>query len=102
MRLFTPELANRIVPPEEYCSWFIEPIKEWMAHGVYDFEIHNEPNLPSEWYGDAIDFSIWYREVFHILSTNCGLAMFGFPGLSPQPNVDAWMQACAAYRSNRR
>ena len=68
--------------------------------GVRYFEIHNEPNLPKEgmgwnWAGGA-DFGSWLQQVLNILKPRFPDAKWGYPGLSPQPNVDAFLDSSAA------
>ncbi len=63
--------------------------------GVRYFEIHNEPNLEIEgmnWnWASGADFGNWLQQVLNILRPRFPGAQWGYPGLSPQPNVDAFL-----------
>lgn len=61
------------------------------AIGVYNWEIHNEPNLNAEgngvyWQGSS-GFSAWYRECARLIRQYYPKARIIYPGLSPQPDV---------------
>ena len=79
---------------------FYEVHRAWLAHlaskGVRYIEVHNEPNLASEGLGtrwlDVIGFANYYTNVVAKIRTEFpGKFLAGFPGLSPQPNVDQWL-----------
>ncbi len=63
--------------------------------GVRYFEVHNEPNLESEGMGwnwtSGADFGAWLTQAIAILRQRLPEGKFGFPGLSPQPNVPAFL-----------
>jgi len=67
--------------------------------GVRYFEIHNEPNHANEglgwnWRGGA-EFGAWLIQVVARLRQSFPDARLGFPGLSPQPNVQAFLDGAA-------
>jgi hypothetical protein len=68
--------------------------------GVRYFEVHNEPNLEIEgmnWnWGDGVAFGRWLTQVLSILRPKFPEAKWGYPGLSPQPNTDAFLDGSAA------
>lgn len=68
--------------------------------GVEYFEVHNEPNLDIEGNGwnwaDGQAFGSWLIGVLQLLRQRCPSAKFGYPGLSPQPNVPAFLDGSAA------
>ncbi len=68
--------------------------------GVRYFEVHNEPNLDNEgmnWnWASGADFGNWLQQVLNILRPQFPDAKWGYPGLSPQPNADAFLDGSAA------
>jgi hypothetical protein len=68
--------------------------------GVRYFEIHNEPNLENEgmnWnWANGAEFGNWLQQVLNIVKPKFPDAKWGYPGLSPQPNVDAFLDGSAA------
>ena len=68
--------------------------------GVRYFEIHNEPNLENEgmnWnWANGTEFGTWLQQVLNIVKPQFPDAKWGYPGLSPQPNVDAFLDGSAA------
>lgn len=62
--------------------------------GIINWEVHNEPNLISEglgtYWNNALQFSIWFRQVANLIRTNYPNAKIIYPGLSPQSNVPEW------------
>jgi hypothetical protein len=64
------------------------------------FEIHNEPNLEIEgmnWnWANGAQFGAWLQQVINILRPKFPEAKWGYPGVSPQPNVDAFLDGSAA------
>ncbi len=67
--------------------------------GVRYFEIHNEPNLESEGMGwnwtSGAEFAVWLAQVIAILHQRLPGSLLGFPGLSPQANVPAFLDGAA-------
>jgi hypothetical protein len=67
--------------------------------GVRYFEVHNEPNLPQEGLGvswaDGAGFGAWFSRVVDLLRARMPDGKFGFPGLSPQPNVPDFLDGAA-------
>lgn len=67
------------------------------ASGVRYFECHNEPNLPGEGMGrywqDGKQFAQWLLSLRSALRPEFPDAKFGFPGLSPAPNYQSFIDA---------
>jgi hypothetical protein len=67
--------------------------------GVRYFEVHNEPNLEIEgmnWnWANGAEFGAWLQQVLNILRPRFPEAKWGYPGVSPQPNVDAFLAGSA-------
>ncbi len=67
------------------------------ASGVRYFECHNEPNLPGEGMGrywqDGKQFAQWFLALRSALRPEFPEAKFGFPGLSPAPNYQSFIDA---------
>jgi hypothetical protein len=67
------------------------------------FEVHNEPNLDIEgmnWnWANGAEFGNWLLQVMNLLRPRFPEAKWGYPGLSPQPSVDAFLDGSAAATS---
>lgn len=66
------------------------------ALGVTKWEIGNEPNTDLEsgnwlWWNGASAFANWYRACAKLIRLYYPKAQIMWPGLSPQPNVPAWI-----------
>ena len=98
MRLFA-DFRDRIITPSEFCSWMVGPLDWFARKGGRYVEIHNEPNLPQEGlglsWGGASGFAYWYAAALGILRGMYTTLRFGFPGLSPQPDIGNWLAACS-------
>jgi hypothetical protein len=74
-------------------------VKAAFEAGVRYFEVHNEPNLETEgmgwnWSGGA-EFGNWLMQTLTLLRQDFRDARFGYPGLSPQDNVPAFIESSA-------
>lgn len=91
-RLFV-DFSNRPKPtPAQFCDEQRLAISEAMSAGVTWFEVHNEPNLTSEWPYSAApdDFINWLLPVYaQLRAEHPGIKLVS-PGLSPQPNTPTW------------
>ena len=102
MRLFA-DMHNRLIreaTPERFVEWTRVETDWFIAKGGRYVEVHNEPNLPGEGLGtqwmNPFEFSGWFLDVYTILRARyAGKILIGFPGLSPQPNVPEWLNACS-------
>jgi hypothetical protein len=86
--------------PQDFVNFVDGGMKALYDSGVRYFEIHNEPNLETEgmnwnWTSGA-EFGSWFIQVYNILKQRYPEAKLGYPGLSPQPNVDAFLDDSAA------
>jgi hypothetical protein len=72
-------------------AMFFDQHKLWLGHfaakgGIY-VEIHNEPNLPQEgfgqWWTNADGFGAFYSSVAELIHMNFPTLKCGYPGLSP-------------------
>ncbi|HEY4722659.1 MAG TPA: C39 family peptidase [Anaerolineae bacterium] len=86
--------------PRSFVDFVNNGIDACYQAGVRYFEVHNEPNLPQEGMGwnwaDGSEFGAWLIGVLSILRQRYPEGKFGFPGLSPQPNVPAFLQGAAS------
>ena len=106
LRLFVPMQGRRRyeVTPADFVDWMIPPLDVFVRAGGRFIEVHNEPNLELEGLGsqwmNSTEFNGWFLNVYGLLKARYpDKLLFGFPGLSPQPNVGEWLIACdAAYR----
>jgi hypothetical protein len=101
-RLFFPVDVNSKTrfSPQDFVNFVDNGMKALYESGVRYFEIHNEPNLEIEgmnWnWANGEEFGRWFQEVSSILRSRYPEAKLGFPGLSPQPNVDSFLEEVAA------
>jgi hypothetical protein len=83
----------RRVSPAEFVDWTTPDLAR-----LYDadaairyIEIHNEPNIEQEGWGgswrDGQEFGDWFLEALYRLRARFPDAKFGFPGLSPGPDL---------------
>lgn len=76
-----------------------ESARKLYLAGVRYFEVHNEPNLPQEGLGvswaNGAEFGAWFIQVVDLLRGSMPQAQFGWPGLSPQPNVPDFLDGAA-------
>lgn len=93
-RLFVSFVDRPKPTPAQFCDEQRLAVQEAMAAGVTWFEVHNEPNLTSEWpYSpDPHDFISWLLQVYAQLRVNHPGIKLVSPGLSPQPNTPQWWQ----------
>lgn len=55
-------------------------------------ELHNKPNLIiEEWLLSLSDFSAWFTDVATLIHAQWPSLLLGYPGLSPKPEVNAWL-----------
>jgi hypothetical protein len=100
VRLFSGELdSGKMQTPIDFVGKRSPEIKGWLAQGVRDFEITNEPNLLCEKYGlfcSPEGFCIWFERVLTLLREQFPEAKFGFPGLSPPIDDLTWLDGCSS------
>jgi hypothetical protein len=100
-RLFFPVDAGSKAKfsPQDFVDYVDSGMKALYESGVRYFEIHNEPNLPNEgmdWnWANGAEFGDWFTQVSNILRQRYPEAKFGYPGLSPQPNLDTFLNESA-------
>jgi len=98
VRLYSGELdSGEMQTPIDFVEKRSPEIKGWLAQGVRDFEITNEPNLLCEKYGlfcSPEGFCIWFERVLTLFREQFPQTRFGFPGLSPPINDLAWLDGC--------
>lgn len=86
VRLFA-DFRNRVVNPNDFAYWVQDDMRRFYERGVRYYEIHNEPNLKLEGWGqswkDGAEFGQWWLTVRNRLKTVFPEARFGWPGLSP-------------------
>ena len=86
--------------PNDFVNFVSNGFEACYEANVRYFEIHNEPNLPNEGMGwnwnSGADFGNWLQQVLNIVKPKFPDAKWGYPGLSPQPNVDAFLDGSAA------
>jgi len=101
VRLYSWELAAGKRPtPLEFVGEMAASIGAWLAHGVVDFEIHNEPNLDAHhWrinWSKPEEFNLWLEQVLTLFRAQFPEARFGFPGLSPMFQDLEWLERCSS------
>jgi hypothetical protein len=86
--------------PQNFVDFCMNGLTGCYQAGVRYFEVHNEPNLENEgmnWnWADGAAFGNWLTQVINLLKPKFPEAKWGYPGLSPQPNVDAFLDGSAA------
>jgi hypothetical protein len=86
--------------PQNFVDFVNNGLTACYQAGVRYFEVHNEPNLEVEgmyWnWASGAEFGSWLQQVLNILKPRFPDAKWGYPGLSPQPNVDAFLDGSAA------
>lgn len=101
-RLFIQlDLDNKTrFPPQNFMDYVHDKARALYESGVRYFEVHNEPNLEQEGLGwnwaDGAGFGAWLSQVLGLLRVSFPEAKFGFPGVSPQPNVPAFLDGAAS------
>lgn len=87
--------------PQIFVETVLSGLNALYESGVRYFEVHNEPNHPNEgmgwnWNGGA-EFGAWFGQTVDILRQRFPDGKFGFPGLSPQPNVPDFLDGAAPF-----
>ncbi len=86
--------------PQNFVDFCMNGLTGCYQAGVRYFEVHNEPNLEIEgmnWnWANGAAFGDWLTQVLNILRPKFPEAKWGYPGLSPQPNTDAFLDGSAA------
>lgn len=86
--------------PQNFVDFVNNGLTACYQAGVRYFEVHNEPNLEVEgmnWnWANGAEFGNWLQQVLSLLKPRFPDAKWGYPGLSPQPNVDAFLAGSAA------
>jgi hypothetical protein len=99
-RLFFSANRPNTFSPEQFVEFCNIGLTTCYGMGVRYFEVHNEPNHSDEgmdWnWTDGAGFGAWLIKVLGILRPRFPEAKFGYPGLSPQPNVPAFLDGSAA------
>jgi murein DD-endopeptidase MepM/ murein hydrolase activator NlpD len=88
LQLLSPWAAQSPLSPESFVDYFSSDLEAFVATGVRDIEIHDEPNRPDRGAGvswrDGAAFGIWFEEVLRRLRTRFGEDLrVGFPGIAP-------------------
>ncbi|MCD6287111.1 MAG: M23 family metallopeptidase [Anaerolineae bacterium] len=88
LQLLSPRGAQSPLSPEAFVEYFSSDLEAFLATGVRDIEIHDEPNRPDRGAGvswrDGAAFGIWFEEVLRRLRARFGDDLrLGFPGLAP-------------------
>jgi len=100
VRLYSGELdSGEMQTPLDFVEARKPEIEGWLAQGVKDFEITNEPNLLCEKYGlfcSPEGFCIWFERVLNLLREQFPGVRFGSPGLSPPIDDLAWLDGCSS------
>ncbi len=98
-RLFFSPNKGHPFSAQDFVDFVNNGITACSQAGVEYFEIHNEPNLDQEglnWnWADGSQFGNWLIQVLGLLRSRFPNARFGYPGLSPQPNVPAFLDGSA-------
>lgn len=95
IRAFTPVGEGRVLTPQQFFDITVNDLAR-----LYDndptlryIEIHNEPNLRLEGFGaswaDGRQFGEWFLQLRDLYRQRFPEALFGFPGLSPGPSLEA-------------
>jgi len=101
-RLFFPVDANSQFrfTPQIFVDTVINGAQAAYEAGVRWFEVHNEPNLSNEGMGwnwlNGGQFGSWLTQVINLLRPRLPGSFFGYPGLSPQPNVPDFLNTSAS------
>jgi uncharacterized protein YgiM (DUF1202 family) len=99
-RLFFSVNVGSKFTAQNFVDFCMNGLNACYQAGVRYFEIHNEPNLEIEgmnWnWASGGDFGSWLQQVLNIVKPRFPDAKWGYPGLSPQPNVDAFLDGSAA------
>jgi hypothetical protein len=86
--------------PQNFADFCMNGLTGCYQAGVRYFEVHNEPNLEIEgmnWnWANGAEFGTWLQQAINILRPRFPEAKWGYPGLSPQPNTDAFLDGSAA------
>jgi hypothetical protein len=86
--------------PQNFVDFCMNGLTGCYQAGVRYFEVHNEPNLEVEGMGwnwnSGAEFGNWLTQVINLLKPRFPEAKWGYPGLSPQPNTDAFLDGSAA------
>jgi hypothetical protein len=98
---FSVDVGNKTkFSPQNFVDFVMNGLAGCYQAGVRYFEVHNEPNLDIEGMGwnwaNGAEFGSWLTQVINILKPRFPEARWGYPGLSPQPNVDAFLDGSAA------
>jgi hypothetical protein len=86
--------------PQNFVDFCMNGLTGCYQAGVRYFEVHNEPNLEIEgmnWnWANGAEFGAWLQQVLNIVRPKFPEAKWGYPGVSPQPNTDAFLDGSAA------
>jgi hypothetical protein len=98
LRLFMPGDDQNLLNPLSFANVMLGPLDWFSKKGGELVLIHNEPNLAQEGLGrawaDANGFAAWYSQVLTALRAHFPNLLYGFPGLSPQPETPQWIVDC--------
>ncbi len=97
---FNADFSNKtLFSPQDFANFNLVDLTAFYASGVRYFEIGSEPNLAPNGMGwnwaSGADFGKWFQQVLGILGPTFPEAKWGYPGLSPQLNVDAFLDGSA-------
>jgi hypothetical protein len=98
---FAPDASNKTrFTPQDFVNFVDSGMKALYESGVRYFEVGLEPNNPNEGMGwnwaDGAEYGSWFTEVYKLLKDRYPDAQLGYPGLSPQSNVAAFLDGSAA------
>jgi uncharacterized protein YgiM (DUF1202 family) len=98
---FSVDAGNRRkFSPQEFVDFCNNGMTASYQAGVRYFEVHNEPNLLPEGMGfnwnSGSEFGSWLTQVINLLRQRFPEGKFGYPGLSPQPNVPSFLDGSTA------
>jgi uncharacterized protein YkwD len=86
--------------PQDFVNFVLLGAQALYDSGVRYFEVNWEPNLDVEGMGwnwaNGAEYGQWFTGVVDLLRKRLPEAKFGFPALSPQPNVSAFLDGAAS------
>ena len=97
VHLLSPTAADRPTSAAEFTEVFLPKVEAFVQKGVYNFEVHDAPNVRERGYGvswhNPEAFGEWFLAVKDRFRGALGpLVRIGFPGLAP-PAPNPWGRA---------
>ena len=107
-RLFVGGTSDQRPPgPTDFYKAIYPALQTLYDLEVRYFEVHNEPNLSQEFagkgqqlgwlWGSGAEYGDWFAQVVRQLRSDFPDGRFGFPGVSPQTNVDEFLSGAKPY-----